>query len=540
MTRHLVLIASLGVFGIACNEYELVEGDKNLDNDLETSDPDIAVDPLEIDFGEVYVDGVETGPPASLTEVVTITNEGAGPLQISDIALVNPDSPYEIGALTSPLVQPGGSAQFSVTFSPDTSGSTSGTIVIESNDPDESTVEVALLGDGIAPVIEVTPTEYDFGTLYIGCEGTQEVTISNVGNAPLVISNLQLNTSSADFEVESSLTGSMPYTLEPSESVGVDVAYAPYDDYDDISYLVVESNDPYTPQVTAVQEGAGELFGANIDVYEQPIRGMTDIIFAVDRSCSMNDDIENVQNNFGTFTTTMAGLDSDYQVAATVEDDGCINGADLFIDNTFSASDAQQTITTMINLGASYGSNTERAFMLIESCLGETLTGSGCNYGLVRDDATLNLVGVSDEPEQSVNNYSHYVSLFQGLKTNPDDVVLHAIGGDYPSGCSSASAYTGFYEATVATGGLFLSICATDWGTHLEALAEGAAADLSTFELTDWPVPETVVVRVDGVTTTVGWEYNPTDNAIDFESDYVPEGGSTIEIEYALFGDCDL
>ena len=92
----------------------------------------------------------------------------------------------------------------------------------------------------------------------------------------------------------------------------------------------------------------------------------------------------------------------------------------------------------------------------------------------------------------------------------------------------------------MATGGLFLSICATYWGTHLEALAEGSAQDLSTFELTNWPVPETLVVRVDGLTTTVGWTYNGTDNAIDFASDYVPEGGSTIEIEYALFGDCDL
>ena len=37
----------------------------------------------------------------------------------------------------------------------------------------------------------------------------------------------------------------------------------------------------------------------------------------------------------------------------------------------------------------------------------------------------------------------------------------------------------------------------------------------------------------------MGWEYNPTDNAIDFDADYVPEGGTAIEIEYALYGDCD-
>jgi hypothetical protein len=91
----------------------------------------------------------------------------------------------------------------------------------------------------------------------------------------------------------------------------------------------------------------------------------------------------------------------------------------------------------------------------------------------------------------------------------------------------------------VATGGLFLSICATDWGAHLEALAAGSAADLSSFALTEYPVPETLVVKVDGITTTVGWNYNASTNAVDFASDYVPEGGSTIEISYALYGDCD-
>jgi hypothetical protein len=47
------------------------------------------------------------------------------------------------------------------------------------------------------------------------------------------------------------------------------------------------------------------------------------------------------------------------------------------------------------------------------------------------------------------------------------------------------------------------------------------------------------VVRIDGITTTTGWEYNETDNSVDFDESSIPEGGSTIEIEYALFGDCE-
>ena len=62
---------------------------------------------------------------------------------------------------------------------------------------------------------------------------------------------------------------------------------------------------------------------------------------------------------------------------------------------------------------------------------------------------------------------------------------------------------------------------------------------MRSYELTEWPVPGTIIVKVDSVTTTVGWEYNTTDNSVDFDDAYIPEGGSTIEVEYALYGDCD-
>jgi hypothetical protein len=197
------------------------------------------------------------------------------------------------------------------------------------------------------------------------------------------------------------------------------------------------------------------------------------------------------------------------------------------------------------NQNIGYGSNEERAFMQLEQLLANSVnmngvpTTTGCNAGLIRENAKLALVGVSDEPEQSVNNYSYYVSLFQSLKSNPNDVVIHAIGGDYPSGCAGNAPYTGMYEASVATGGLFLSICATDWGTHLQALAEGSAQDLTSFELTEWPIPATITVKLNNIGTTLGWTYNPTDNSIDFDPDYVPEGGDTVQVDYAIYGDCN-
>lgn len=540
MRRTSLLLAITSITALACNEYEIKEQTEVQTDVGDQDDPDIAVDPVSLSFGDVLAYEDASAPPSIESKTVTITNEGGGDLHLGQIYLEDATGPYTWSNLSAILVQPGGEATFSVEFDPNTAGEVGNKIFIESDDPDEPLVEVEIFGNGIAPVIQLTPDEYDFGRLYIGCDSDETFEIENVGTADLIVSSIEFNTASEDliYDANEATNGPLPWNLAPGEIKQLTVSNIPYDEFSDIAYLMVDSNDPYTSTVMSTIEGTGELFGEGTDVYEQPIKGMTDIIFAVDRSCSMYDDIENVQNNFDTFVDTMDALDADYHVAATVEDSGCINGSDLFIDNTFDPTDAKATITAMINLGGSYGSNTEREFMLLESCL--SLIGSGdCNDGLVRDDATLNLVGVSDEPEQSVNNYTYYISLFQTLKDDPDDVIMHAIGGDYPSGCGSASAFTGFYEATVATGGLFLSICATDWGEHLEALAEGSTADLSSFALTQYPVPETIEIEVDGTTTSIGWEYNPSTNAVDFDSDYVPEGGSTIIISYALFGDCD-
>ena len=533
-------IPILTIFAVGCSEFQIEKQVSALDDLGREGEPDILVEPNIINFPNL-----DAAASLEATEVITVSNNGTKTLEISDIYLADSNAPFTIDALSTPLISPGEKAQFSLTFSPDTAGVNETSILIDSNDPDTPISEVEINGVGVAPVIEVTPITYDFGTLYIGCDDFQPLTIKNAGTADLIVSGFSFSTASTDltFNAMESDYGPLPWTLAPSEEAAVTIGYDPLDEILDEAFLTITSNDPYTSDVLVTQKGTGEIFATQEDNFEQPVKGMTDIIFAVDRSCSMDDDIESVQDNFGTFVTVLDELDADYHVAATVEDNGCINGPDLYIDNTFDAAQAENAITTMINMGGSYGSNTEMAFMLLEATLAESLDSSGCNYGLVRDDATLAVVGISDEVEQSINSWSYYVTLFQSLKQDPDDVVIHAVGGDYPGGCTNAQGwtnepYTNMYEATVATGGLFLSICAQDWGAYLEDLAEGSAADLSSFGLSEPPVPETIVVKLNGVTTSVGWEYNESTNSVEFDPDNIPVGGDTIDVTYSVSGNC--
>ena len=547
--KNPVLFSVIGLM-FACQEYEIKETNNGLNDLSDDGAPDIQVTPSVINFPNIDATG---GTQAQ--EIVIVSNVGDVDLHIEDLYVDDDTGPFSLNAITSALIPPMGQAQFAVTFAPQTAANNRGYALIESDDPDTPVAEIQLNGVGVAPVIDITPSEYDFGMLYVGCDSSQPLTISNIGTADLIVDSFDWSTASNDlsFDALEPVNGPLPWTIAPSQSVDVFVDYAPMDSISDASFLTVSSNDPYLPEALVTQDGLGEIYDEHEDSFVQPLAGSSDIIFAVDRSCSMYDDIALMNQNFEAFVNTLQGMNSDYHVAAVVGDSGCVHGGDPFIDNTFSGGDAETTIATMIdcfsssncNMNVPYAAYTEAAFSLFEAFLSESvdINGApdpgGCNYGVVRQNAKLNLVGVSDEPEQSVNTYGYYVSLFQGLKTNPDDVVFHAIGGDYPSGCGGNDAYTGMYEASVATGGLFLSICATDWATQLEALAEGSAQDLTSFALTQQPVPSTIEVFLNGQSTTVGWSYNPTDNAIDFDPDYVPEGGDTIEVRYAVYGDCN-
>ena len=542
--RFATLVPLAALVASGCIETGLSGKGETLDP-LDAAPPCIEVDPGEIDFGNL-----EVGTGETASQVVTISNTCAGDLQVFNLELKNGvDDAYSLTDLGSALVPPHSTTTFIVTFAPKTATPYPDKVLIPNNDPENPTAEVKLSGTGIAPKIEVSHEEYDFGAPWIGCENGQPLGIKNVGNANLIVSDVMVNTASSEFTVDVNEweNGALPFTIAPfdssAEEVEIFVDYLPLNTFEDIAHVSIYSNDPYTPETLVRAEGTGTEYGNNLDVFIQPLKAETDILFTVDRSCSMNDEADAVIANFGTFVETITGLDADFHVAAAVGDNGCVVGPDPYIDNTFSASDAVDAIKTMIDWDrsyAGYGSNTERGYMIAEAALSNTNVGpGGCNEDFYREDAFLSIVHVSDEPEQSINSWAYYVSLFQSLKTDPDDVIINAVAGDYPGGCGGATAGTGYYEGTVATGGLFLSICATDWASHLEDLANESVSINDSFELSQPAVPGTIEVTVDGISVNTGWTYDASSNSVVFDTDFIPAGGSQVEVFYQLLPDCE-
>lgn len=398
------------------------------------------------------------------------------------------------------------------------------------------------LGDapalGPAPSIQLRPAHLDLAAVAIGCEAGATVAITNVGTAPLRLDEIEFIANAADLSWLTPSSLALPLSLAPGASLDLELHFAPWAPAVVDGALWVHSNDPARPTATATQTARTHPQQLGLDVFEQPLQSKADVVFAVDRSSSERNDIEELQSHIGALTAELTALDVDFQLAATVEDDGCINGDALFIDDSFSASEASEALNEMIALGRSYGANTERAFSLWETALAEAATPSGCNAGLVRPDATLHLVGLSHEPEQSHRPWSTYVAQFQGYKSDQSDVIIHGMGGPAPSGCGAVLAYDGVWEASLATGGGFLALCNEVWPDILLDLADAMRPDLSAFALSDRPLVETLRVKLDGVTQTTGWAYDAVENAVVFDDAHVPERGSTVEVTYAHAADC--
>ena len=113
-----------------------------------------------------------------------------------------------------------------------------------------------------------------------------------------------------------------------------------------------------------------------------------------------------------------------------------------------------------------------------------------------------------------------------------------AIAGDYPGGCATADAGDGYYQAVMATEGVFLSIC-SDWATptNLSMLA-AASVQMAAFELDARPAPSTIRVWVNGTERFDGWRYNEGDNTVVFDED-IPQEEDVVKISYGGLTVCD-
>jgi subtilisin family serine protease len=137
--------------------------------------PDIFLSADLVDFGAIYTD-------KQLTKTLTLRNSGSADLEISQISI--PDGPFT--ADTNALfLEAGVGYHLKVTFSSTASGNFTDTLTIISNDPDESIVKIALIGEVMPkPQITIDPTQLE-KTLFVNESITDTLYIINSGEGNL-------------------------------------------------------------------------------------------------------------------------------------------------------------------------------------------------------------------------------------------------------------------------------------------------------------------------------------------------------------------
>ncbi|MCP4805793.1 MAG: choice-of-anchor D domain-containing protein, partial [Proteobacteria bacterium] len=185
----------------ACSEYELAgKGDEprgDTGERPETGQPAIEVSPTVVDFGLH-----EVGLPRA-SEVFTISSVGELELTVSSVELTLHDGAFDLLAVDELTLEPGDSTDVVVTFEPPGGGSFAGLIEVHADDPDQPVTDVVLVGDAPGPDIDVSPWSHDFGTLDYGDSDSVALTISNIGDADLVVDELSYSATSDELTLDS-------------------------------------------------------------------------------------------------------------------------------------------------------------------------------------------------------------------------------------------------------------------------------------------------------------------------------------------------
>ena len=278
------------IFSSGCSDYNLQKYVPPAEPGITA--PEIEVDPLAHNFG-----ALSAGSESS-DVIINIENIGNGELNLDSIYLHNGTSNFSLTSVPAGIVSPSAGVELIVSYAPGTYETNSDIISILSNDEDEPEVQIVLDGSGDAPVITVDPGFYDFGTVYLGCDDELEVTVGNIGNSNLIVSDLEYFASIPDdfalqdYEVD---YGALPLTIAPGDSITLGVEYLPLDILDDSAYVEITSNDPATPIAYAEHDALGDYESWIIDSFTQDGEISVDILFVIDNSGSMSSNQTNLK-----------------------------------------------------------------------------------------------------------------------------------------------------------------------------------------------------------------------------------------------------
>lgn len=516
---------------------------------------ELTATPTALDFGTV-------SEKRKRYRTVIFTNKGWGDCKLTAVKALgtSPSGNNGFGlrkTMTFPVtINSGANLRMDVSFSPPDLKTLSyaGKLEVRSNDKKQPVLEVRLKGVAGLLCLDTIPHQMNFGSVKVGCNSeTRTLTIYNLytkgcPQSVNVTGGALSSTSNKAFKITSMPT--VPRNLRQGQSLNVTMRYQP----------TVLGTQVGTFRVTHDFGGQGALeiplMGEAVnsnqqqDVFKQVSRPKADILFIVDDSSSMGNEQAELAKNFKSFIQWATRLNFDYHIGVTTTDatgtrfpPGCLRGSVKYI--TPNTPNGEKTFEVNVKVGTS-GPGLEQGLEGgYRAFLPAVLNNPNCNKGFYRQDASLSLIFVSDEPDGSPQPVQFYVNFFRSLKgpRNVDQIRASAVVGPPPQGCrhpTAGQAGSGprYWDVAKQLRGVQESICNVSWASVLSNLGSVSFGFRQDFFLSRVADKSTIVVKINGRTikqsSTDGWTYNASNNSLSFTKSSIPAPGATITVDYKV------
>jgi hypothetical protein len=429
----------------------------------------------------------------------------------------------------------------------------------------------------IAPsCLAISPSELDFGTVQKDCNSpNRSFQIYNTCSTAVTINSTAMLAAAGEapggpncpgmapcpeFFVTTNIAP-LPQTINPGGSTPVtfQLKYRPINYGPDTGAFAVRATQGgQNVDYIVTLRGQGDTMGLNTDTFRQDSKPKADILLVIDDSCSMSDKQTALAQNFNSFIKYAQSSQVDFQMGITTTDfSATVKGrlktapAGMKILKP-TTPNLEQQFSAIVNVGIS-GSGTESCMDPATAALTAPLiTDPAANLGLLRQDAVLAVVCVTDAQDQAVQPPSFYLNQLMNIKgaQRPGLFTYNVVGPFLAAPPSGTCSYDGSPDdgkhsfMVNSTNGVKEEICTPDWAKALENIGKNAFGFRTNFYLTarpDLASMRGIEVSIDGVplppTDSRGakvWEYDATNNSINFEPLYVPEPGKTLTVTYQV------
>ena len=305
-----------------------------------------------------------------------------------------------------------------------------------------------------------------------------------------------------------------------------------------------------------------EIIKRNVgDVFYQASAGEVDILLVVDNSCSMQPYQEKLSNNFDAFLTFFIEGNVDYRIGVvtttvgeppqpdgevcTQSDIDAISPTGELMQNNLvidsSTSDASGIFSDLVNVGIC-GSGAEMGLEAAAKVL------ENPNNPLLREEAYLSVIYVSDEQDASPYGVNDYINRMRAVKDeyardvfNASSLVVRdtalCSSDQINSGATVGSRYIDFAEQS---NGLVENICGDDFTSIVTDLSLNSSRLNDTFFLSKSPDLGSLVLGVDGEEVPCDseeyiWRYDLLDGnvpIIRFDRSSLPPPDTRITAQY--------